>query len=208
MKGLTRFAIFIALGGGAIIFVIAFLLLQSAHWSVVAALLISLVLFALATVGIWLLADSRSTRQVEMDAYTLQAEQKSSTVLRQVQQVRSLLQRIHNSQAKALLNEMCSDVEELLRRIQKHHSSDLLSSATTLDGYIVRMLPLIEKYIDIEGYARYYENPSQKLQEIQEGFQSFDGYLVNSIKLINQGQNLILDVDLKMLEAAQYRRLA
>jgi hypothetical protein len=70
------------------------------------------------------------------------------------------------------------------------------------------MLPLVEKYIDIEGYARYYENPSQKLQEIQEGFQSFDGYLVNSIKLINQGQNLILDVDLKMLEAAQYRRLA
>jgi len=106
------------------------------------------------------------------------------------------------------LNEMCNDTEELLRRIQKHHSSDLLSSATTLDGYITRMLPLVEKYVDIEDYARYYEDPYQKLQEIQEGFQSFDGYLVNSIKLINQGQNLVLDVDLKMLEAARYRRLA
>ena len=45
MKSLTRFAIFIALGGGAVTFVIAFLLLQSANWSVVVALLISLVLF-------------------------------------------------------------------------------------------------------------------------------------------------------------------
>jgi hypothetical protein len=208
VKALTRFAIFIALGGGAITFVVAFFLLQRANWPVVTALLISLVLFALATVGIWLMADSRSARQVEMDAYALQAEQKAHAVLEQVQQVRSLLQRIQNYQSRTTLNEMCNDVEELLRRIQKHYASDLLSSATTLDGYIIRMLPLIEKYIDIEGYARYYESPQQKLQEIQEGFQSFDNYLVNSIKLINQGQNLVLDVDLKMLEAARYRRLA
>lgn len=208
MKVLARFAIFIALLGGAITFVIAFFLLQRANWPLVTALLISLVLFVVATVGIWLMADSRSHREVEMDVYALQAQQKAREVLRQVQQVRSMLQRIQNYQAKAILQEMCNDVEELLRRIQKHHASDLLSSATTLDGYIFRMLPLVEKYVDIEGYARYYENPQQKLQEIQEGFQSFDGYLVNSIKLINQGQNLVLDVDLKMLEAARYSRLA
>ena len=208
MKGLARFALFIALGGGVITFVIAFFLLRSANWSSVTALLISLILFVLATVGIWLLTDSRSTRQVEIDAYTLQARQEASEVLRQVQQVQLQLSRIQNYQTRTMLHEMCKDVEELLHRIQRYTPSDMLSSATTLSGYISRMQPLVEKYSDIEGSPRYYENPSQKLQEIQQGFQSFDGYLVDSIKLINHGQNLVLDVDLHMLEAAQYRRLA
>src|SRR5256885_16566637 len=109
MKALTRFAIFIALGGGAITFVVAFFLLQRANWPVVTALLISLVLFALATVGTWLVVDNRSARQVEMDDYALQAEQKAHEVLRQVQQVRSLLPRIQKSQTRTTLHEMCND---------------------------------------------------------------------------------------------------
>jgi hypothetical protein len=203
----TRLAIPIALGGGAVTFVIAFFLFRNANWSVLPALLISLVLFVLATVGIWYLTDSRSSRQVDLDAYALQAEQKVQAVLRQVQQIRLLAKEIQNHQITALIQDMCNDVEELLRRIRQHNPSTLLSSATTLDGYIVRMVPLVEKYIDIANYKRYYEYPDQKLQEIQGGFSSFDTYLVNSIKLITQGQSLVLDVDLQMLEAAQYRRL-
>jgi hypothetical protein len=208
VKSLTRFAILIALAGGALTFIIAFFLLRNANWSVLPALLISLLLFVLATIGIWFMADTRSSRQIELDAYTLQAEQKAQAVLQQVQQLRRLAQQVRNRQAHSLLQHICTDADELLRRIRKQHPSSHLSAATTLDGYITRMVPLAEKYIDIYTYKRYYENPDQKLQEIQEGFASFDGYLVNSIKLITQGQHLVLDVDLKMLEAAQYTRLA
>jgi hypothetical protein len=203
----TRFAIPLALAGGAITNVIAYFLLRNANWSVLPALLISLVLFALATVGIWYMADSRSSRQVELDAYTLQAEQKVQVVLRQVQQIRQLSQNIQARRTMTQLQRMCSDVEELLCRIRKQNPTSLLSAATTLEGYIARMEPLVEKYIDIQAYRRYYEDPDQKLREIQGCFSNFDGYLVESIKLINHGQNLVLNVDIQMLEAAQYRRL-
>jgi hypothetical protein len=203
----TRFAVPLALVGGAITFVIAYFLLRNANWSVLPALLISLVLFALATLGIWYMADSRSSRQVELDAYALQAEQKVQVVLRQVQQIRQLSQNIQTHPTVTQLQRMCGDVEELLRRIRQQNPTSLLSAATTLEGYIASIEPLVEKYIDIQAYRRYYENPDQKLREIQGCFSSFDGYLVESIKLINHGQNLVLNVDIQMLEAAQYRRL-
>lgn len=208
MKFLTRFAILIALAGGALTFMLAFFLLRNANWSVLPALLISLVLFALATIGIWFMADTRSSRQIESDAYTLQAEQKAQAVLQQLQQLRRIAHSVRNRKAYTSLQHICNDTDELLRRIRQRHPSDLLSAATTLDGYITSMVPLVETYIDIYANKRYYENPDQKLQEIQDGFASFEGYLVNSIRLITQGQHLVLDVDLKMLEAAQYKRLA
>ena len=207
MKFFARFAIPIALAGGALLFAIAFLVLRNANWSVVPALLISLVLFVLATVGIWYMADSRSSHQVEIDAYTLQAEQQVRAVLKQVQQLRQRSKHVKDPQTKALLAHVCHDVEELLRRIRASSPTSLLSSATALDGYITRMVPLVEKYLDIDAYRRYYEDPNQKLQEIHAGFSAFDRYLVNSIQLITKGQDLVLDVDLRMLEATQYKRL-
>lgn len=207
MKFLARFAIPIALAGGTLLFAIAFFILRNANWSVVPALLIALVLFILATVGIWYLTDSRSSHEVELDSYALQAEQKVRAVLKHVQKLRELLQHVKNPQTSALLIHICNDVEELLRRVRDNSPTSLLSSATALDGYITRMVPLVEKYLDIDTNRRYYEQPNQKLQEIQAGFSSFDTYLVNSIQLITKGQDLVLDVDLRMLEATQYKRL-
>jgi hypothetical protein len=204
---LTKFAVPIALVAGVIAFAITFVLLSSAYWSPLLAALISLGILSLVSFAVWRLLDNRTDREAEQDAYTWEADRKVREVLAKVEQIRRYTRQISEYNVAETLEQMCEDVEQLVRRIKQRNPSGLLSQATTLDGYLVRMVPLVEKYIDITDYQRYYGSPQKKLQEIKEGFQSFDEYVVKSITLLEEGQQLILNVDLKMIEAAKYTRL-
>jgi len=204
---LTKLAIPIALVAGVVAFAITFVLLQAAYWSTLLALLISLGILALVAWGVWKLLDNRTDRQVEQDAYALEADRKVREVLAKIGQIRTYTRQISERSVFETLQQMCADVEQLVTRIKQKNPTGLLSQATTLDGYLVRMVPLVEKFIDITSHQRYYENAQRQLQEIKGGFSSFDEYVVKSITLLEEGQQLILNVDLKMLEATKYTRL-
>jgi hypothetical protein len=204
---LSRYSIPIALVSGVIAFVITYFALSHANWVGVFSLGGAALVFILVVLGVWLVTDSRTSQQVQLDTYAVTAESEVEKVLTKLDQIRKLTQRIRSSETKELLLQTCSDVDQLLRRIRQYNQTTLFSAATTLDGYVEKIVLAAEKYIDIQSFPRYYTKPTELLSQIQSGLTSFEEYVVASIQGVQAGEQLGLDVDLKLLDAAKYSRL-
>ncbi|MBE3558508.1 MAG: 5-bromo-4-chloroindolyl phosphate hydrolysis family protein [Ktedonobacteraceae bacterium] len=204
---ISRYAIPIALGAGVVVFVIAFLLLGQAHWSPLVTLIAATVLFLLTALGTWFVVDSRSARQVEFDAYALEAGQKVHETRQKIEQIRRYVAQIKAPQTAVHVRQICADAEALLIRLQEKNPNTLLSSATELSGVLDELALLLDKYVDMQNYPRYYEDAPLKLQEGQAAIAAFEEFVVNSVRLVEQGETLRYDVARKMLEAKKFTRL-
>ncbi|MBA3945092.1 MAG: hypothetical protein H0X37_11085 [Herpetosiphonaceae bacterium] len=202
-----QLAVPVALLGGVAVFGATFLVLRSANWSLVISLLVASVLFLLAATGVWLMVDTRSTRQVEFDVYSAEAELKVRAVLKQLSEIRRHAATIVAPQTKQLIEQECADTEVLITRIRERNSNALLSTATILQGHIANLVVVIDQYVDIQQHPRYFDAPDEKLRQGEAAIAGFADFLVKSIKLVERGDTLGYDVALKMLEATKYSAL-
>jgi predicted PurR-regulated permease PerM len=208
MKDRTQRAITIALGVGAAAFIAALFLLQAiANWSVLAALIGAIVAFILAAAGAWLIADSRGTQQLQLDAYAVETQQKMQEALAKLAALRAYIPQIHDQETAHLLGQVCDDVEKLFERIRTNNANSLLSSAVIMSGHLTSLQWVFDQYIDIQQNPRYFDNPAEKFQKGGEALRSFDQYVMNSIRLLETGQNAQFEVAIKQLEASQYSAL-
>src|SRR5262249_43814015 len=116
---LTKLAIPIALVVGVVAFAITFILLSAAYWPTLLGLLISLGILVLVSWGVWKLLDNRTDRQVEQDAYALDADRKVREVLAKIGQIRTYTRQISENSVVETLQQMCADVEQLVTRIKQ-----------------------------------------------------------------------------------------
>lgn len=205
---IARYATWIALGVGAAIFLAAYYLLTAVGWTTLIAVGVAAVLCLCASFAAWLLLDRRSMQEIRSDEYMLEAEEKVQLLQQKLRQLNTFAARIRRRETAALLTQLCNDVDQLIIRVRARNQAELLSSAETINNYINQVVSVTEQYIDIEAYPRYYKDPDRKLLQIQESLQSFDEYLVASTTALQEGSALLLDVDMKMLDAARYRRLS
>jgi hypothetical protein len=204
---LSRYAIPIALGAGAVVFLLAFLLLSQAGWSPLIVLIASAIFFILASLGSWLVIDSRSARQIQLEAYALEAEQMVRQARQKIGHIRQYASQIRDARTARTVQQITSDVEQLLARIRENNPNTLQSSVTVLLGHLENLTLLLDKYIDIQNHPRYYEDAQLKLQEGQTAVLGFEEFVVSSIQLVERGETLGYDVARKMLEATKFTRL-
>ncbi|GHO41969.1 5-bromo-4-chloroindolyl phosphate hydrolysis family protein [Ktedonospora formicarum] len=204
---IERYATLIALGIGVAVFLIAYFLLTSVGWSLWIAIGIAAISCLCISGASWLLLDRRSEREIHFDTYLDEAEQKVRIVQLKLRQIKAFAAKLRHQATAALLNQICYDVDQLITRIRAKNATELLSSAERVDNYLKQVVSVTEKYVDIEVYPRYYKEPNIKLEQIRQGLQSFDEYVVASAIALEEGDAFALDVDVQMLDAAKYRRL-
>lgn len=204
---ISRYAIPIALGAGVVVFAVAFLLLSQGSWSPLLTLGVAAVLFILTSFGVWLILDNRSGKQLEIEAYRMQADLKVTEVHRTITEIGQYAAQIRARQTANLVRQGCSDGEALLARIREKNPNTLLSSATELGGVLEDVKLLLDKYVDIQDNPRYYEDAPLKLQEGQTAIAGFAEFILKSIQQAERGETLRYDVARKMLEAKKFTRL-
>ena len=205
----TRFAIPLALVGGAIVFfVLLNQLLNQAYWPFLPAVVVSLVVCLIAAAGLWFVLDSRPGSQVEIDAYSVQAETELFGIRRQADRITDYARRIEKTDTAQLLRQTHDDLIVLLDTLEKKNPNARLSAATVLNGHMENLLRVLDQYVDIEQRPRFFDNPDGKKQQAEEGIKSFDTFLINSVKLLEQGDNIGFEAALKMLQPMQYTALS
>ena len=163
--------------------------------------------FVLAAVGSWLIVDSRSGQQLQLEAYALETQQKMREALTKLAALRAYIPQINDQETARLLGQVCDDVEKLFERIRTNNANSLQSSAVIMSGHLTSLQWVFEQYVDVQQYPRYFDNPDEALRKGAQALRSFDQYVVNSIRLLETGQNAQFEVAIKQLEASQYSAL-
>ena len=207
MNGLTRYAIPIALLTGTGVFILAFLVLRGTHLSPLVAIIIPAVLFVIVTAVVWFVVDGRTSKQAQLDAYRLEAEAKAHAALAQVSTIRKFVGQIKSPQVAQLLTQTCDDAVQLFDRIRSGNPNSLTSSATIMLEHLKALQGMLQQYVDIQDHPRFHDNGAEKLAQAQQAIAGFDQFLVNSIRLIEKGENVTFEVDLKQLDATRFDAL-
>ena len=204
---MARFAVPIALIAGVIAFVLALALAQALGWTGVQALILAIVACVLVALGVWLITDSRTAAQVLSDQYRTQAESKAREVDAKLKGFRKQAQSIRDPGLRALVVQICDDVDVLLDRVRATNPNTLQSTADIMLGHLNNLGVVLDEYLSVQNGQQYYDNPAKLLSDDKESIQGFHDFVTASIKLINQGDVLGADASRKMLAATKFTRV-
>lgn len=169
----------VALAGAAGVFIGLFLITGSLLWS--------LILAALASLGLYLMLDDRTPVEVSDGEYAEDASRKMDDALKAVRHIKSLLPQVQSPSVKHSLQQACEVVPELLNRVRKTAPNSLYSSAATLNGHLLSLTGVIEQYLDIQAKPQFYQDPGTLMRGGEEAIARFTSFAVESVRLVNQG---------------------
>jgi hypothetical protein len=204
---MARFAVPIALIAGVIAFVLALALAQALDWTGLQGLVLAVVACVLVALGVWLMADTRSRAEVLGDEYRAQAEAKARDVDAKLSRFRKQAQEIRDPGLRALVTQICDDVDVLLDRVRATNPNTLQSTADIMLGHLDNLGVVLDEYLSVQSGQRYYDDPTKLLSDDKESIAGFHDFVTASIKLINQGQVLGADASRKMLAATKFTRV-
>lgn len=123
-------------------------------------------------------------------------------------QVRELISKIYEQRKELqdralgeLLLEICRHTEAYFARASGAKQRD----ANTFRGHLKSLYDVLDKYIDIERYPLYYDDPERLLRVGREAFKSFDTYVLDSIRRGSRQALTEFNVDTDILAAQKYR---
>jgi hypothetical protein len=160
-------------------FTVVYLVTNSLLWSVVVALA--------AALGIYLMLDPRTIRQVERDGYAEDADRKVDEVLQLVREIRKLNKEITAPAAKGSLESACQYVPELLDRVRANSPDSLYSSASQIGAHLSSLVGVVRQYLDIQRKPTFYKDPQALQHSGEEAFRRFTEFAFDSVQLVNQG---------------------
>jgi hypothetical protein len=204
---MARFAIPIALVAAVIAFVLGLILAQALGWTGLQALILAVVASVLVALGVWLIADTRTSAQVLGDEYRAQAEAKAREVDAKLNGFRRQAQSIRDSELRGLVIQICDDVDVLLGRVRATNPNTLQSTADIMLGHLDNLGVVLDEYVAVQNGERYYDDPAKLLSDDKQSIEGFHDFVTASVKLINQGQVLGADASRKMLAATKFTRV-
>jgi hypothetical protein len=175
----AKLATSVALVSAVAIFAGVFLLTGSLLWSPLVA--------AVGALGVYLMADARTTRQVESDTYAEDAERKVDEVLAQVREVRKLSRDVTSPGARSSLESACQYVPELLDRVRANSPNSLYSSASQIGAHVASLAGVVRQYLDIQRKPSFYRDPDALKLSGDDAFRRFTEFAFESVQLVNQG---------------------
>jgi len=196
---IAEHAVFISLVAGAIIFLVAYLFISNlAGWGPLIGALGAAIAFVIAVIGTYAF-----TRNV-VDAYTLQAAVKQAAVMQLLQEMESYYKRIQNKNALDCLRRIDRHSFDLIDRTRESQPNNLLSALTVLQNWLKLVCDLNKQYVDVEQHPEYQDNPEARLANANAALESFDLFLLNSIKAIEKGDSVQFDIATRMLDSAKF----
>jgi hypothetical protein len=175
----AKLATSVALVSAVAIFVGVFVLTQGLLWAALIA--------AAGAVGVYLMMDARTQKQVESDTYADDAERKVDETLRLVLQIRKLSRDVTSPAARGSLESACQYVPELLDRVRANSPNSLYSSASQIGGHLASLTGAVRQYLDIQRKPALYAEPAALLRSGEEAFRRFTEFAFDSVRLVNQG---------------------
>jgi hypothetical protein len=175
----ARLATPLALLSAVAVFVGVFVVTGSLLWSPVIA--------AAGALGVYLMLDARTVRQVLSDDYADDAEHKMAEALQLVRELRKLSRDVTSPAARGSLESACQYVPELLNRVKANSPNSLYSSASQIGGHLSSLLGAVRQYLDIQRKPHLYANPEALKASGEEAFRRFTAFAFDSVQLVNQG---------------------
>jgi hypothetical protein len=169
----AKIATSVALVSAVVIFAGIYLLTESLLWSALVA--------AAGAVGVYLMMDARTPKQVESDTYAEDAERKV------VREVRKLSRDVTSTSARGSLESACQYVPELLDRVRTNSPNSLYSSASQIGGHLASLVGAVRQYLDIQRKPALYAEPQALMRSGEEAFRRFTQFAFDSVQLVSQG---------------------
>jgi hypothetical protein len=196
---IAEHAVFISLAFGAVLFLVAYFVISGlASWPPLVGALGAAIAFVITVIGTFAF-----TRNI-VDAYTLQVAAKQQVVMGLLQKMESYYTRIKNKNAVDCLRRIDKHSFDLIERTRESQPNNLLSAITVLENWLKLVCDLNKQYVDVEQHPEYQDNPEARLTNANAALESFDLFLLNSIKAIEKGDNVQFDLATKMLDSAKF----
>jgi hypothetical protein len=196
---IAEHAVAVALAAGAAVFVLANYMFGTVYnWPQPFGAVAGAIAFVITVMGVY--GISRNI----VDAYTLQVAAKQEVVMRLMREMESYFTRIQNKNAVDCLRRIDKHSFDLIQRTRQSQPNNLLSAVTVLENWLKVVCDLNEQYVDVEQHPEYQDNADARLAKANAALESFDLFLLNSIKAIEKGDNVQFDVATNMLDSAKF----
>jgi hypothetical protein len=163
----------------AAVFVGVFLITHSLVWPPLLALG--------AALGVYLMLDDRSGRQVASDDYAADAREKVAEAMRRIGRIRNLSRSVTAPAAQEALRAACQHVPELFERVQARSPNSLYSTASQIGGHLASLEAAVGQYLDIQRNPVLYPDAEALKRSGEAAFQRFAAFALESVRLVNQG---------------------
>lgn len=188
-----------SLAFGSLFFLITFVVCKYlANWDDLPAAGISATFFVLSSIGAFMIVNNI------VDAYTMEIALKLQTVDERVDNVQAQIDKIDDSEFRILLRQICEHTNDLIMRTRENQPNSLSSVLTVLSNWLVTIDNGLKQYVDVQNNPVYHDNPIERLTKARQAFESFDSFLINSIRSLEKGDNVAFDVAVQMLDASRF----
>lgn len=150
-------------------------------------LLLAVPLGAAAAIGVYLMVDDRTPREVEDDTYVDDANQKVADALRRVTAIKRHSRDVTDPGARSALAGACRYVPELFDRVRATAPNSLYSTASQLGGHLASLEGVVTRYLDIQRRPDLYGDPETLKRGGEQAFERFAEFALDSVRLVNQG---------------------
>jgi hypothetical protein len=196
---IAEHAVATALLAGVAVFLLAnYVISGLAGWPPLVGAAGGAVAFVGTLIGVYVL-----TRNI-VDAYTLQVAPKEEAVYGLLHEIEANLKQIQNRNTVAVLQRICKHSRDLVIRTRKSQPANLLSAVTVLENWLKMVRDLDQQYVDVQDHPEYQDNPEGRMTKANTALESFDLFLLNSIKTIEKGDQVQFDVATSMLDSTKF----
>lgn len=179
--------------------VLVFFGLAALTGQVVAALVLG---FVLGVAGVFVVHGLFPTSP-ELDYYRADARRRVKKVYGAVERIRRMareLPGIGKPGEKAVLDEGCQAVLDLVHLTQEKDSGSVAKTAARLYNYLLDVERVLGQYLEVQATSNYYDNAQELTLQGEMGFVTFRDFAINSIRQVNAGQIMAYKASLEKLE--------
>jgi hypothetical protein len=151
------------------------------------SLVVAVPLAAAAALGVYLMVDDRTPREVADDEYVDDANHKVADALRVIDEIRGYAPGVASAEARASLTAACRYVPELFERIRITAPNSLYSTASQVGGHLDSLRGVLTRYLDIQRRPELYSDPAGLQRGGEAAFARFAEFALDSVRLVNQG---------------------
>jgi hypothetical protein len=139
----------------------------------------------------------------ELDYYRADARRRVKKLYAAVERIRRSARNLPGNgkpEQKAVLDEGCQAVLDLVHLTQEKDSGSVAKTAARLYNYVLDVELVLTQYLEVQANTNYYDNAPELIQRGEQGFGTFREFAINSIRQVNAGEIMAYKASLEKLE--------
>jgi hypothetical protein len=139
----------------------------------------------------------------ELDYYRADARRRVKKLYATVERIRRSARNLPGNgkpEQKAVLDEGCQAVLDLVHLTQEKDSGSVAKTAARLYNYVLDVELVLTQYLEVQSNVNYYDNAPELIQRGERGFSTFRDFAISSIRQVNAGEIMAYKASLEKLE--------